>query len=142
MTLLGGLQYGGETAFVDVIDTTADEFKGFQVLRVLPGHLDNEKSMMSASDRTVNYMLIGHLRLEDTNVVPTEKFDQLYDLTDLIVDALDEWDVGNTLNLTDPDLSSWIMSTSRGDWMLETLPGVGAVLTWNIDLQVSYSKDL
>lgn len=145
MAILTAIQYdaggGTEAAFTSVIDSTKDEFDGYPVLRVLPGHIDDTKGAVGQNDRQVNFMLLGHLPLEDVSTVPAASFDKMYDLTDLIIDTLDEGDFTDALNNEDGTLGTWLMNVSRGDWTTVNTKA-GAQLTWNIDVTVSYSKEL
>lgn len=132
---------GAEPAFVSVVDNTKDEYDAYPVLRVLPGHIDDQKGATGQNDRTVNFMLIGHLPLEDVATVPSVTFDQMYNLTDLIIDQLDNADFDNQLQTIDPSIPTFLLNVTRGDWTTEPTKA-GAQLTWNIDVEVSYSKDL
>lgn len=144
MEMLSGIKYdagpGPEDAFVIVTDSTKEEFDGYPVLQVLPDAPSNEKAAMGQNDRGLNLVLRTHLPLEETEEgSPT--IDKMYDLTDLILDTLDEGDFDNALNESDPTLGTWILDANRGIWEpIQTAAGV--VMLCDINVEVKYSKDL
>lgn len=139
--LLSGLELDGEPAFVGVADNTSQDFDGTPILRVLPDFIENIKGAMSMNDRSVNYQAVIHIGLEDPAAIPSEKVDQIYTLTDLVLDALDEGDYGNALQDIDPTLSTYIMKAERADWDVVG-SGAGALLMMVVNISVSYSKDV
>lgn len=145
MTVLTGLQLdtgsGDEPAFASVIDHTRNQFDNYPAMRVLPGHVDTDKASVSQNDRTVAFMLLGHLPLEDQWNIPGDAFDRMLDLTEIVLDALDVGDASGVLTDIDATLGTWIMNATRGDWTTEATQA-GAQLTWNINVEVRYTKDL
>lgn len=144
VTILQGIQYdtgsGPEPAFVSVIGSTKDEFDSYPLLRVLPAHVDDQKAATGQNDKTIHFMLLGHLQIEDVTTVPADVFDHMYDLTDLIIDTLDTADFTDQLRTVDATLPTFLMDVTQGDWTTEPT-SAGAQLTWVINLQISYAQN-
>src|SRR5688500_15917120 len=117
-TLLGGIQYdigsGNEPAFVSVLDNTTGEFDGYPSLRVLPGDLDTEKASVAENERTTAYVIYVHLPLESKPATEAATYDKMYDLTDLILDCLDEGDYDNSLSAIDSTIGVQFLDAQRG----------------------------
>ena len=64
----------------------------------------------------------------------------MYDLTDLIINTLDRGDYVGALENIDPDLGTWMLNATRGDWYV-TDTAVGNVLMCDVNIEVKYSKD-
>lgn len=139
--VLSEIQNGDEPAFVEVTDSTSKDFEGHPSVRVLPNYIENNKGSMSQNDRDVWFQVVVHLKLEDVTKVQSETIDQMYDLTDLIMDTLDEADFNNTLAEKDRTIGTYMMDADRADWDVVESKG-GALLMLVIGVQVSYSKDL
>jgi hypothetical protein len=137
VTLLSGLSLNGEPAFTAVKGNPRGEFDGFPSVRVLPGDQSTDKGAVGQNDRTVNYIVSTHV---PTTATGTE-FDYMYDLTDLIIDSLDQADFDNTLNLTDSGIDTYILNCSRGDWF-DTDSQAGPLLSCEVNVEVKYSKNL
>jgi hypothetical protein len=139
--LLTGLQYKGEPAFAHVTDSTADDFKAYPIVRVLPQFVDNDKDSFSQMNRGVNLQVVVFLKLEDSTRIQGQTIDQMLDLTDILLDTLDEGDDTNALETIDPSLNTYIMKATRADWDPVDSKG-GAMLMLVIAVEVSYLKEL
>lgn len=139
--LLTGLQYKGEPAFAHVTDSTAKDFDAYPIVRVLPENMENEKGSFSQMDRAMNLQVVVFLSLEDLTKIQSETIDQMLDLTDILLDTLDEGDEANTLEDIDPTLNTYIMKATRADWD-PVDSKAGALLMLVIAVEVSYLKDL
>ena len=82
-TIMGNVQLGGETAFVQVLKSGTGEFSGYPSLRVIPGPVDTEKWAVGEQRRTVGFILRTYALLEDTPETELAAVDLIYDLTDL-----------------------------------------------------------
>jgi len=133
ITLLKGLQLNGEAAFVAVKGHPRGSFDGFPQVRVLPGDQTTEKGAYGQNDRTVSLTARVHIPYTDDG----SEFDYMYELTDLILDALDTEDYSGSFN---SDNGTYVLNTQRGDWFDEDTP-TGPVLTCEVSVDVSYSKD-
>jgi hypothetical protein len=146
VTLVSGLTYEGEPAFVSVKDSTNGEFDGFPSLRVLPdpqGGLENENVAMSQQDRTVALALLGHIESKDDNPevdVESKAISQMLDLTDLIIDAIDEEDFTNALDI-ETDTGTYVMTAQLGEWNWAD-SSAGVLLLFLVHVKVAYSKNL
>lgn len=140
--VVSAIQYdagsGAENLYQEVTDTTADQFDGYPVLQILPGDYTTEKAAFNQNDRSVNLVLRTHLRIE-TQTAAT--YDKMYDMTDLLLDALDQADDDNSLNTIDATLGTWILNAIRGDWSVVD-SAQGSILLCDVNVEVKYSKDL
>jgi hypothetical protein len=137
VTLLDSLQLDGEPAFLDVKGYPADQFDGFPFVFVEPGDQSSEKAAYGQNDRTVALVVHTHVPSKTDG----SDYDYLYDLTDLILDALDAADFNDSLNELDATITSYILNATRGDWYLANAPA-GAALAVDINVEVKYSKNL
>lgn len=138
--LLSDLKYKGEPAFASVTDSTVDDFSKFPIVRVLPASLDNEKASFYQMDRNLNLQVVVFLQLEDVTKIQAETIDQMLDLTDILMDKLDEGDATNELSSIDPTLRNYLMKATRADW--EPVDSkAGSMLMLVIPVEVSYLKD-
>ena len=132
--LIEPLQLDGETAFVEVKGHPRGEFDGFPSVRVLPADVSSENVAFGENDRTVSFTVRTHLPVKTDG----SEFDRMYELTDLLVDALEQADFDNTLQ---SQVGTYILTASRGTWM-DVSTQSGVVLQCDIDVDVSYSKEL
>lgn len=149
--MLSQIQYdaggGNEAAFVAVLGKARGDFTGYPIVRVLPDQLLTGKAAVSVNDRTAMFVCQVHLLLEDqdTNGTPIDEaaiYDKMYDLTELILDALDEGDFQNALNTIDSTIGEYILNATRGEWLVATDTKGGAVLVCQVYVEIKYSKDL
>lgn len=146
VTILAGIQYdagsGVESAFVDVLDSTKDAFNGYPAVRVLPNNLGSQTGTNTERDHTVSLAIILHLELEDPNNVESAIYDQMYDLTDLIVDTLQSADFSRQLETIDPTITSFFkLEVNNSDWRVAS-GKTGGMLFANITCDITYSKDV
>ena len=145
ITIITAITYdtggGAEAAFVEVVGHARTEFNGYPSARVLPGDLSTEKASVSTNERAAAFIIYTHVPVTGTAAGELAAYDKLYDLTDLIIDALDKGDFSGALVAADPTIGTYIMNATRGDWFLEDSKG-GPLLTVAINVDVRYSKDL
>lgn len=134
--VLDGIEYQDEPAFTDVIGHTQGEFDSYPLVRVLPGDQTSERSTQSQNDRTIRYIVRTHVELNGGTA-----FDYMYDLTDLIIDTINEADFADQLSTIDPTIPTFMMQADRGDWF-DTDTQAGVVLVCDVNVEVTYSKDL
>ena len=134
VTLLDGLELGGEPAFIDVKGYPTSMFDGMPSVFVMPADQTTEKAAVSQNDRTVAFVITTHVA-EKTD---GSDYDYLYDLTDLIINALDNADYDDTFSAT---LGTYLLNASRGDWYKADTQA-GPALIVDINVAISYSKDL
>lgn len=141
LQLLKDIQYEGEPAFANVTDDTSTDFEEYPVLRLLPDFIENEKGAMSQNDRTVNLQAVVMLPLEDPAHIQAQVIDQIYDLTDLVLDALDQGDFRSRLEQIDPTIGTFILSATMANWEpVDTKAGAQIMMVINISAE--YSLDL
>lgn len=145
VTLLQGVTYdaggGPEPALGIVTADPSAEFSAEPFCLVLPGPIDNIMVTTSQNDRTVHFSVLLMLTMETVNRTRAATYNYMEDLTDLLMDTLDEADFHDQLNTVDNTIGTWLMATNRGEFV----PGEsksGAVLLCTLDVTVSYSKDL
>ena len=133
VTLIQGLQLDGEQAFVDVQDNSIGKFDGYPSVQVLPGRQDTEKAAQNQNDRTVVFEVRTHVEPQEDG----SEFDYMYELSDLLIDSLDQADADNTFQAA---IGTYILNATQGDWDYIDGPA-GPVLVFVINVEVSYSKD-
>jgi hypothetical protein len=141
VSILSGLTYGGEPAFVSVLDNTHAEFSGSPVARVLP---DGYKSVTGSNyqkDHTVSFSIIISWPLEDPSDVEADLYNAMYDLTDVVVNALELGDHAGQLTTVDPTIQDWKMDVTKAAWRLAA-GKTGALLLDEIIVEVTYSQDV
>jgi hypothetical protein len=141
VTILTGLTYGGETAFANVTDNTHNDFEGSPIARVLPGGYQSVTGSNVQRDHTVSYSIILSWPLENPSDVEADLYNQMYDLTDLIVDTLQHDDYIQKLSTINPLITNWLLDANRATWRIAA-GKIGALLLCEINVMVSYSKDI
>lgn len=129
---------GPENAFYAVLDTPKGQFDGYPTLMVMPGSLDDEKASVRQTTRTLNLILRTYVLLE-ADKPQANAYDQLYDLTDLLLDTLDQGDINDSLKTYDATLTNWMLNASRGEWAAEQTPA-GVVITADVNVEIRYTK--
>src|SRR3712207_6284441 len=108
---------GSEPAFQDVKGSTQGEFDGYPSARVLPGDVEDEKGAMGQNDHGPSYIVRLYVNREaDSDLDEEALIDQMYDLTDLVIDELDRADYNDALKNKDPEIRDYIMTSSEGAW--------------------------
>ncbi|MEA9986253.1 hypothetical protein [Subtercola sp. RTI3] len=145
VTILSSLQYdagsGAEDAFVDVVDNTRDAFEGSPIARVLPDGFASTPGSNSQNDHTPKFDVIVSWPLEDPSDVESALYDQLYDITDLIVNKVEHDDWVDELTQIDPNIQNWIMDIGKVSWRIASGKS-GALLLLEIVIGITYSQDL
>jgi succinate dehydrogenase flavin-adding protein (antitoxin of CptAB toxin-antitoxin module) len=145
ITLLESVTYdtgnGAEQAFSQVSSDPNAEFSGEPNCLVYPGKLETKKAARGMQDRTVNLCVFIELKLEKTGRTQAQTYDYMYDLTELVLNALDEGDYDGALNTEDSSIANWIMNATVGR-MAPAKSKAGVVLLCRIDLAVSYQMAL
>lgn len=143
MTILQGITYdagsGPEPAFVQVLDNTHDEFEGYPSIRILPNKLPSKSAAVGDFDHTVSYALLTTFPLESTLDIESSTYDQLYDLTDLVVNTLEHADYTGQLSAIDPTIQDWMMNVPLSRWHVGQ-GKTGALLIGEITVEVSYHQ--
>jgi hypothetical protein len=149
MLMLGAIQYdtgaGATAAFKQVLDNSRGVFIGWPNVQVLPGSMTDDRQSVDQADITVEYILRLRIPLEDTDQDQSSAFDMVYDLTDLIVDAVDSADQDSTLADGTGNLASllgnFLMQASRGEWIVYPA-NEGDIFVCDVNVQITYSKSL
>lgn len=137
VSILSAIELDDEPAFVAVKDHPRGEFDEWPSVRVLPADQPNEKGSMGQNDRTPTFMVRTYVPATNEGT----EFDQMYVLTDLILDALDEADFNNSLNEIDQTIGSYMLNATRASWF-DSDSQAGPILICDINVEVTYSKDL
>jgi len=145
ITILSGITYdtgsGAEPAFVSVLDNTKDEFEGYPAIRILPNNLSSVIVTNTQNDHTVSFAVIMHFPLNSPDEVESSIYNRMYDLTDLIIDTTEHSDYIGQLSTIDANIQNWLMTVKQGRWYIAN-GKAGSLLLCNLDIQVSYSKDV
>lgn len=135
---LEGLQYGDETAFTEVVGDTRASFNGYPAARVVLNGQPNEVSTNQQNERTPEFLIITYVQYEAQKANAEGKaFDIGYDLTDLVIDQLDdlvpEDENGEKFTvITRPAQAGWEIVESEA----------GNVLGIMATVRISYSHDI
>lgn len=132
---------GAEAAFGLVTNDPAAEFDQEPYCLVYPGKLDTKKAAVGLQDRDVYFAIFIELTLETKNRTQAQTYDYMYNLSELVLNALDVGDFTGVLNTEDSTIVNWILNASRST-MKPAKTKAGAVLLCQIDACVSYSMDL
>lgn len=145
LLLLATIEYdaggGNEAAFAQILDNNRNVFEGYPNAQVLPGDVTDTRQTVAQTDRMITYMIRLRIPLEDTDASQSATYDQMYDLTDLVLDCFDESDQGSTLADGIGTIGTYFMNATRGDWKIVPA-GNGVILLCDINLEITYSKDL
>lgn len=134
ISVIAPIQRDGEPAFTEVVGYPGDQFDSYPSVRVLPLDIDNQKSAFNQVDRHVAFTIRTYLPAKDDG----SDFDQMYELTDLLIDSLDEADQSDALR---EQLGTYMLNTTRGSWdYFGDQSGVS--LYADINVEVAYSQDL
>ncbi len=143
--ILQGVAYdaggGAEPAFGLVTSDPALEFTKEPFCLVFPAPSTDAKGAVGQQDRTVAFAIFITLSMETATRTQQQTYDYMSDLTDLILDGIDEGDYIDSLNTIDPTLGTWLMQATRSNMQPGETKG-GAVLLCSIDISVTYSKNL
>ncbi len=138
---IAGIQLNGESAFETATADPSVAFDKEPYALVFPAPSTDEKSQIGQQDRTVAFAVIILLKMEGTTRTQLETYDYMYDLTELVLDQLDEDDFQDALNQEEDSLGTWILNATRSSFTPAEAKG-GAALLCTIDVEVSYSKNL
>ncbi len=145
VTLLQGVTYdaggGSEPAFGLVTADPSQEFTTEPFCLVYPAMSQDVKGATGQNDRTAAFAIFVMLNMETGTRTQAQTYNYMSDLTDLILDALDEGDFNDSLNISDNTLGTWLMDASRSDFRPAETKGA-AVLLCSIDVAITYSKNL
>lgn len=143
--ILHGITYdtgaGAEPAFAQVADNTHDEFTSYPAVRVLPNVLVSTTAAFAQKDHAVTFAVITSLPLNNPDDIESATYNHMYDLADLITDTLEAADYDDLLTDIDPQVSNVVMEVNQGRWYVAE-GGTGSLLLCNIEVQVTYAKDV
>lgn len=145
VTVIQGINYdaggGSEPAFALVTGDPSQEFNQEPYALVYPAPINSTKGATGQQDREVTFQILVLLNMETGARTQSQTYDYMYDLTELILDALDAGDFHDVLNTVDPTLGTWLMDASRGTFVPADTKS-GAALLCTIDVAVNYSQYL
>lgn len=145
ISLINGITYdtgsGAEPAFglVTADPKPENEAEPYVLVWSLPSK--DVKGATGQQDRTLSYAVFVQLDLETATRTQAQTINYMSDLTDLIIDTLDEADYNGQLHTIDSQINNWILNTSRSDFKPAKAKS-GAVLLCQITADVTYSRDL
>lgn len=139
ISILQSIQYGGEPAFVQVLDNTVGEFEGYPSVRVLPNNLTSEVDDTRSFRHTVSFAVIMHFPIGAPDAVESDQYDRLLDLTDLIQDQLEHSDHIDQLSTIDPTVADFYMEVPSTTWHVADGAN-GSLLLCNLTVNISYLK--
>lgn len=89
VTLITGLQYNGNPAFVDVYDYYIDTYTGYPIAVILLSNNQGDFGTSAQNDRVDIFDIHVILSLEDGGMSRSAVQDYMYDLLDLVRDVID-----------------------------------------------------
>ena len=137
--IVSAIEYEGEPAFVQVIDNTKDQFEGYPSAVILPSQIGITDADNVDKDHVVTFTAIMHWPLSDRTVVEQDVFNQMYDLTDLVLHTLEHSDYTGELSQIDPAIQSWMLNTTQARWYTGSSKS-GPLLLCAFNVEVSYSQ--
>lgn len=144
ITMLGGLTYdtgsGAEPAFQSIRDNTQQRFDGYPALTVLPGDVTTEKESTRQNLKRVSFLITVHLQFENTAASESSAYDQMYDLTDILIDKLDAADAAGELHTIDGGITTHVLNATRGDWYLAPAKS-GVILLCDVNVELRYTQN-
>lgn len=145
VTILQGINYdagtGNEPAFGIVTADPSLESDEEPYALVYPGLINNNLVATGEMDRSVGFAVFVVLKMETDSRNQLQTYDYMTDLTELILDTIDEGDFTDVLNTVDSSLGTWMMEATRGTFK-PAKSNSGAILLCQIDVAIHYSKDL
>lgn len=146
LALLSSIQYdagnGEGSAFELVTDDPSGAITAEPYALVIPAPWEDIKGPVGQNDRTVCFTIVMLLSLEDKQRTQPQSYNMMEDLTELVLDALDESDFTDGLNQYNPDPKNWILESPKAHILPAEWKKGGAVLLCRIDVAIKYTKDL
>lgn len=137
VSILTSLQSGGDQAFTSVLDNPYGTFDGTPTAQVLPGRLAMSRESSQQVDKAPTYVV--RVRVDDENTAEGQQavVNALYDLSDLVMDAIADADQDNTLG----SIGAYMMDAELGEWApFSTNDGIQ--LVFDINVTITYSRNL
>lgn len=145
IALLQALTYdtggGAESAFALVTGDPSQEFGEEPYALVYPAQITDTKGATGQADRAVGFAIFIMLSTENKQRTQNATYNYMYDLEEIVLDALDSADFHDSLNATDNTIGTWLMDIQTGG-LVPADTKSGGVLLCTINLIVSYSKNL
>jgi hypothetical protein len=143
ITILQGIKYdvgnGPEAAFTNVIDNTDNSFESSPTVEVLPETITSVSALTAEKDHTVGFIVRMIWNLQDSSTTESQKFNQAYDLVDLIINTVEHGDYIGQLSTIDPTIQSWLMDVKQAKGWIAS-GKAGALLIWQVNIIISYSQ--
>lgn len=108
------------------------DIRGLPSIRVLPDDVDNETETNRSDERMAKFTLLTHIEMTETPESEEEAYNTMYDLQDLIMDKLQEYDWENLVNVLQTQV------TYGGYELLEMNNGIN--LVFRMTVTVKYSR--
>lgn len=139
---LQAVEYGGEPAFVSVLDNTHDEFSGFPAALVLPDKITSvPEGLGRVMQHTANYQIVTHVPVASPSDVEQTQYDTMYDLADLVQGAVESGFFNNILSQQISGFASYDMQCKQGI-IRPVQSKIGPILLATLNVEVTYSQDV
>lgn len=120
------------TEIQEVAGSSFQIFEAYPSIRVLPDDVDNETETNRSDERMAKFTLLTHIEMTETPESEEEAYNTMYDLQDLIMDKLQEYDWENLVNVLQTQV------TYGGYELLEMNNGIN--LIFRMTVTVKYSR--
>lgn len=132
---------GAEPAFALVTGDPSTEFAQEPYALVYPAPTLDSKGATGQNDREVQFEILLLLSMQNGQRTQSQTYNYMYDLSELVLDALDEGDFTDALDTQDASIGAYLMDAKRSSFIPADVKG-GAVLLCTIDVSISYAKNL
>ena len=133
ITLVQGVQYSSDTAFVDVLDYPTSDFNGYPTAIVMLQDGDSEFSTNQSYQRTDTFAIHIIVMIEDSGLTPKNAVRRVYDLMESTMDTIDK----------DPTLTGSVLHLlpSTGGVTIDSISS-GLVARGVVNVRATYLFDL
>jgi hypothetical protein len=141
VAMLQAVTYGAEPAFNMVLDNTRDEFSGSPNCLVLPDKLVStvESNVTMAHKQT--FSLVLHLPVEKLDTIEQAQYNQMYDLVDLVMNAVENGFYTDFVSQHAPNMHNYLMTCDQGT-IRPVQSKIGPILMANMSVSVTYSQNV
>jgi hypothetical protein len=142
VAILQTVQYGGEPAFVSVLDNTHDEFSGFPAALVLPDKITSVPMGLGGQmEHTAAFEFVTHIPVASPSDVEQTQYNTMYDLTDLLQNAIESGFFTNALSQQIAGFASYNM-TCKQAVIRPVQSKIGPILLSRLNIEITYSQDV
>lgn len=142
VAMLEAVQYGGEPAFVSVLDNTHDEFSGFPAALVIPDKIQSSpEALGGVMTHVASYEVVTHIPVASASTVEQIQYNTIMDLSDLVQGAVESGFYRDFISSQIPEFASYNMECKQG--IIRAVNSkIGPILLATLNIEVTYSQDV